>query len=269
MSDVFPLVLSVFFVPHLLNSAGRLLDTAIVVWAVSVRTPADLGTASEGEPVAVEGTVVVDEPAWEARRVVGPAGRPVGAYLWRTTSQSRGENTIDFDSWTVQAARSTQDSGLEHGRFSIRTGTEPVRVDPSWLQEQYDTGRLAAIQSGKNVWIRFRHSLWNAPAVHMTADETTRPLDQLVDLFENVDTDGLEDHELDSVPVRDGDTIAVFGRLGVEDGEHVVRGGDGLPFVLSDQGFDGVQQYLRRRLLKHGFGVAVPIVAIVAIWTYL
>ncbi|WP_435364008.1 hypothetical protein [Haloarchaeobius sp. DYHT-AS-18] len=142
-------------------------------------------------------------------------------------------------------------------------------MDPSWLQEQYDTSRLAAIQSGKNVWIRFRHCLWNAPVVHMTADETTRTLDQLVGLFENVDTEGLEDHELDSVPVRDGDTIAVFGRLGVEDGERVVRGGDGLPFVLSDQGFDGLRRHLWRRLLKHGFRVAVPIVAIGAIWTYL
>ncbi len=34
-----------------------------------------------------------------------------------------------------------------------------------------------------------------------------------VDLFENVDTEGLEDYYLDSVPVRDGDAVAVFGRL--------------------------------------------------------
>ncbi|ELZ98995.1 hypothetical protein C440_01525 [Haloferax mucosum ATCC BAA-1512] len=253
------------FGTRIFDSAGHLLDTAIVLRSVSADGPDEGGTL-DSEPVTIVGEVVVTDPAWAADRVVDEFDRGVGAYLWRTTAPSKEGNTIDFDTWSVQPARRNRDTGLESGQFSVATGTDSLRVDPSWLQEQYDTARLRELSPGWSNWITFRHSLWKSPAVHLTTDETIRTFDQVPDLFENIDAEPLEDYQLHSIPVRDGETITVCGQYTVENGERVIRGGDGAPLAISDQGLDEFRRYLRRRLLKHGFGVVALSATIVAIW---
>ncbi|WP_239524506.1 hypothetical protein [Halogeometricum borinquense] len=260
------------------NSAGHLLDAAVVLWALPDQLADSfdgLRDAVAGDAVAVEGEVVIDEPVRAADDVVDQTDGTVSLYVWRTTKPDMN-NTLDVGSWTdpgswtLRETRRPIDSGVEWGQFSVRNGTESIHVDPSWLRKQYNTVSFPVEMGG---WLgiesaRFRHWVWESPALQLTADETTRTFDQVPDCFENIDTERYDDYHLDSIPVRDGDTITVLGHLDVEDGKHVLRGGDGVPFAITDQGLDAFRRYLWRRVFKHGFSLVVFTAVLLAIWYY-
>ncbi|ELZ98994.1 hypothetical protein C440_01520 [Haloferax mucosum ATCC BAA-1512] len=259
------LIVWLFGVPAF-NSAGHLLDTAIVLRALPSNAVSEVAEATDGDAVAIEGEVVVNEPAGEADRLVDQTDETVGLYVWRTVKPDMN-NTIDvgswtnLDSWSLRETRRPLDSGVEWGQFSVHNSDESLYVDPTWLREQYNTVSFPIEMGG---WVgiesaRFRHWVWSSPALRLTGDETTRTFDQIPDLFENIDATKYDDYHLNSRPVRDGDTVTVLGRYTVENGERVIRGGDGAPLAISDQGLDEYRRYLRRRLLKHGLSGVIAV----------
>ncbi|MFC6964462.1 hypothetical protein [Halocatena marina] len=207
----------------------------------------------DGEPAAIEGAVIVDEPAYAADRTVDHTDSAVGAYLWRATFPKSNKKVIDFKNRNIRQARITFASGMEFGEFSVANNKRKIRVDPTWLLESHESTRLAELTAhGLNSDNAIAISLWDSPHIRLTGTKTKRTLDQLRDLTNTRDSKGLDSYHIESKPIHEDTTIAIYGNIRIEQGEPVIYGTDETPLTISEQGFDGLRNSLRFKIVKNG-----------------
>lgn len=254
--------IGVFFLPYANRTVANARLFRSIFWGESY----DSQEIVDGEPAAIEGNVIVDESAYVAERTVENTDTVVGAYLWRATF-SNNKNVMDFKNRTVRDGRITFASGIEFGQFSVAGSNRAVRVDPTWLLDIHDSTQLSELTvSGIHSHLMISIPLWESPSVHLTGAKTKRTLDQISDLINTRDGEGLDRYHIESKPVREGNTIAVCGNIRIEQGVPVIYGTDTLPLAISDQGFDGLRKNLRRKIGKHGL-VSISLLAIIVyIW---
>lgn len=208
----------------------------------------------DGEPVAIEGEVVVDEPADAADRAVDDSTSPIAAYVWRARFPNAGKNVIDFENRELRQGMATFASGIEWGRFAVADGGEAFRVDPEWLAETHDSTALTELTvGGVNGSETFATYLWDSPYLSLDGVPSEPPLDRLTDLIDTHHGDvDLDRYAFESKPIAEGETVAVRGEVDLDRDEPLVRGSDDTPLVISDRGFDTLRSELGNGLLKYG-----------------
>lgn len=207
-----------------------------------VRVDSEHSPASiDGEEVAVEGTVTVDEEAPASDLATDGSVSPVALYVWRVVL-------------TGGVGRDTVESGVEFGLFSITTDNGEIRVDPSWLREAHDAPKLADVRTDSRILSRpDRVYLWRSPYVHLGNEPTTMPLARVSDVIE-ADLDiSLDGNDFESKAVSEGTRLAVYGELSIDQGTPTIRGTDDTPLFVTNCGIDTVRSNLLGRAVTYGF----------------
>lgn len=217
----------------------------------------DTTRLNDGQTVALEGPVFVDEPAALAERLFDPDVGTVGAYIWHAWFPDSGRYTYDFDRGEHRKGRSTFASGLETGRFGVTTGGQTLYLDFSWLRQVYESDDLSELEVGNPVsnsklpTILTRH-VWDSLYVSVESTVGDCSMDRLTDIVDLYRDDvKIEEFNVDSRGITAGQQLFVHGELRVRDGEYSVVGTDETPLLISDAGHEGLTQQLRWRALKY------------------
>jgi hypothetical protein len=209
----------------------------------------------DGETAAIEGNVVVEEPAALSERAVPDTTNPIGAFVWRILRPKRGnEYEIDFENRTLEQKTQTVEDGIEWGRFAVDDGHESIRVDPSWLAETHDSTSLSdASLSGLQSSSTISNRTWASPYMFLNDCATETTLDEMGDIVEADETDAtLRRQRFESKAIPEGQSLAVRGEVTVEQGDPVIRGTEETPLAISDRGFGGLGSNLKRQVAKYG-----------------
>jgi hypothetical protein len=124
-------------------AAHRLTVVANAALALRGTPTNDRTRLTEGQPVAIEGRVFVDEG-----RVFDSSVDTVGAYIWHAWFVYASRYTYDFDRGELRQGRNTFAPGLETGRFGVTVGGQTLSVELSWHDEVYDTTDLSELDVG-------------------------------------------------------------------------------------------------------------------------
>lgn len=223
----------------------------------------------DGEPAAVTGELVVEEPVEAADAVVPDADRSIGASLWRARfpDNTNSDLTIEERGWERQHWH-TFAAGIEWGRFGVAVEDRTVRIDPTWLREATETKPLAELEIGGIMkQDRFSVYLWDSWYTYLRNRTEHRSVRRFADhVRRHNDGVDLDRYLLEARPLLEGTTVSVSGELRVEQGEPVLRGTDEVPLLLTDQGFDGHRRWLRRQALRRGAFVVGLLVVAVGLW---
>lgn len=211
----------------------------------------------DGQQIAVDGQVIVDEAAPVAERIFDHEGGTVGAYIWHAWFSDAGSNIYDFDRGELRAARSTFASGFEAGHVAITTGDQPLQIDLGWFESVYDPDRLAALEIGdprsntKLPTFMTRY-LWDSLYVSLSTVIGDCSLTRLVDVVDqyrdDVDTD---EFNIAGRGITAGKELFVHGELQVRNGEYRIVGTDKTPLIISDTGRTGYLKGLLWRAIKY------------------
>lgn len=218
---------------------------------------------SDGQTVAIEGPVFVDEPASIAERLFDPHAEPVGAYLWHAWFPDTGRYTYDFDRDEFRQGRSTFASGFETGHLGVTTDGEALYIDVSWLQRLYNGETLSELDVGdpasnaKLPTVVTRH-LWDSLYVSLESTVGDCSMDRLVDIVGLYRDDvATEKFNVESRGITAGQQLFVCGELRVRDGAYTLVGTGETPLLVSDSGRDGLTRQLRWRAGKYVLALLV------------
>lgn len=228
--------------------------TGLLYRSVAGVEPSPATTVMDGDRVAVEGTVSVDESAPAIERAIPDAGSPVGMYVWRAAKKDVGKNVVDIRNLEVRPAKKTVEAGIESGTLRVSSSGKTVILDPEWIRDAHDAPKLTDFTAGPNTYNRkFHLYLWDSRYVHLTGNETEIPLDRLEGVIKKYDSHTtLDDMWLQSRPVREGDTLAVYGEASETDENVVIHGTDDVPLFITNEGFDGLRRKLMKTLIIDG-----------------
>lgn len=224
---------------------------------------------TDGEPIALTGEVVVEDPVETGDAAVENAERPVGAYLWRARLPDNTNSDLTIDDWGWERQHwHTFASGIEWGRFCIATDSQTVRIDPTWLRETTGADELDDIEiGGVTNTQRFSVNLWESWYTYLRTRTEHRSFRHFAGHVQRHNTDvDLDRYLLEARPLLDGATISISGKISTEQGEPILRGTNGTPLLLSDRGFDGHRHWLRRRVLRKGAIVAGLLAVAGSLW---
>lgn len=255
MVELADVVLALFFLLVSLWFGYRAATAATLYRSLSGIDSDGTTVIVDGEPAAIEGTVIVDEAATASERVVADTESPVALYVWRASFANVGRTVVDFKNRELKRSKSTFASGIESGTFRITTGSREVRVEPNWLAESHGGTKLSELTVGGVDRNRTFHTyLWDSPHVHLAGNSTEVPLGRLRGVVNEPDSNvSLDDYYLESRAVSDGDPLTVCGEVRITQGVPTIRGTDKTPLVISDRGFDGLSSTLRAKVVKYGF----------------
>jgi len=240
----------------------KLLGTVRAYLAVRGAAPDSAPALRDGESVAVDGTVFVEEPAVAVNRIFGD-GSEVGGYLWRAGFVDNGRYTYDSDRGEFRQGRSTFASGVEGGRMGVTTGGRDVYVDLPWLAEAYDAPALADLEVGdpkSNTSLPFvlTRYVWDSPYVDLSGTTGECSAGQLLDVVDlHRDDVATEEFRIDARGVPAGGRLFVRGEVRIVDGDPTVTGTDATPLVVSDRGREG---FVRGLLWRSPLYAAITVV---------
>lgn len=265
----------------------RTMTAGLVSWSLSSIDTDGPPQIVDGDPVAIEGELTVEEAVETGDAAVDGVDSPVGAYVWRARFPDNTNGRITVENWGWEKQHwHTFASGIELGRFGIVADDRTVRVEPGWLRDTYDSEPLDNLTAGGiDQDDRFSVDLWDS--WYLFLRDYTYHLS--LGRFEGVvqrhnDSINLARYLLESRPLVDGVTVSVRGEGHIEQGKPVIRGTDENPLVISDQGFDDHQRWLKKQAITKGaiatfmllvavglwFGIYVPLyVLIVTIFIYI
>lgn len=228
----------------------------------------DATRLEDGQPVAVEGRVFVDEPAATADRLFDSTVDPVGAYVWQAWFQDTGRYTYDFDRGEFRQGRSTFASGIEAGQCGVTTGGRNLYVNFSWFREIYDTADLSELEVGdpaSNTKLPtfLTRYVWDGLYVSLESTVGDCSMDRLTDVVDLYRDDvAAEEFGVESRAITAGQELLVHGELRRRDGEFTIVGTDETPLLVSDGGREGLARQLRWRGLKYALALFVaPVLA--------
>ncbi len=222
----------------------------------------------DGEPIAIEGELVVDKAASTGEPAVEGNDPPVGMYVWRARFPDNTNSNITVENWGWEHQEwHTFESGVEWGSFGIITDGRFVRIDPTWLHETYDATPLTEISIGRTVSDdRFSVDLWDSWHVFLRDHCYHRSLGRFKAHVECHDSRNLARFLLEAKPLLEGTTVAVYGEGYAEEGEFILRGTNENPLLITDQGFKGHRQWLAKQLIQYGAIALFVLVIAVATW---
>lgn len=219
-----------------------------------------------GEPVAIEGELIVEEAVETGDLAVDGVDSPVGAYVWRARYSDKSGPNGKFENlgWE-KPAWNTFASGIEWGRFGIDAGDKTILVEPGWLREQYDSKLLGdLVAGGINKNDRLSVYLWESWYLFLRDHTSHLPLERFEGIVQrHNDRVHLDRYLFESRLLVEGMTVNIRGEGHIEQGESVIRGSDEIPLVISDQGFDAHRRRLTKQAIRKGaiatFVLFVPI----------
>lgn len=269
MVELFDIAVALFALPGSLWLGYRTLRTVRLSRILS-GTESDTTVAlSTGESTAIEGEVIVDEPAMEADRATNGTESPVGMYLWRARFPRSGSNYYDFDEGEWKQRMATFASGIECGTVTVSDGRQRVRVDLEWLIETHESPALDTVAvDGVIKNDTFSTYLWDSPYLHLSGETYETSLDRLRGVISyNTDVD-LTTHSFESRAVPEGTVLTVHGELHIDQGEPVIRGTDETPLLVSDRGFDAHRSTLRIQSIKNGVFSLLLLAIVLVLFLY-
>jgi hypothetical protein len=211
----------------------------------------------DGQAVAVEGTVYVDEPAVAASRLFDPGDGTVGAYIWHAWFPDAGRYTYDSDRGEFRQGRNTFAAGLAAGRIGITSGGRDLDLEFDWYDELYENDPLEGLevgnpaQSTKLPTVVTRY-VWDSVYVSLQSPIGDCSIDRLTDIVDlSRDDVAAEEFSLSARGITAGTELFVQGELHRRDGEQVIVGTDATPLLLSDTGRGGLIRQLRWRAAKY------------------
>ncbi len=235
----------------------RLTVVARAFFALRGTPTTDVADSTNDQPVAVEGSVFVDEPAGITERLFAPDVGTVGAYVWHAWFPDTGRYTYDFDVGEFRNGRNTFAAGLEVGQMGVTTGGQSLYIDFSWLRQVYDSDVLSELEVGnparnaKLPTIVTRY-IWDGIYVSLDSTAGDCSMDRLTDIVDlyrdDVET---EEFNVESRGITAGQQLFVHGELRRRDGEYRIVGTDQTPLLISDTGREGLIRQLRWRALKY------------------
>ncbi|MEE6209546.1 hypothetical protein U3A55_05180 [Salarchaeum sp. III] len=223
----------------------------------------------DGESVALTGELTVEEPVETAAAAVEDADRPVGAYLWQSRFSDNSNSDLTIEDWGWERQHwHTFASGIEWGRFGVDTGSQTVRIDPSWLRTTLDAERLEKLEiGGVNKQDRLSVYLWDSWYTYLQNRIEHRSFQRFAGYVQrHNDEIDLDRYLLEARPLLEGDEVSISGEIHVEQGEPVLRGTDNVPLLLSDNGFNEHRNWLKRRALRKGAFITGLLVVAVSLW---
>jgi len=217
----------------------------------------DIYQYEDGQQVAINGQVIVDEAAPLAERIFDSVDEPIGAYSWHAWFPDVSRNTYDFERGELRNSRNTFASGFEAGSVAIKTGGQPLEIDFARFESVYDPDRLSGLEIGdprSNTSLptfMTRH-VWDSLYVSLSAvtgDCSMTRLADVVDLHRHdVDTD---EFNIEGRGIAAGQELFVHGELQVRNGEYTIVGTDTTPLIISDTGRTGYLNGLLWRAIKY------------------
>jgi len=217
----------------------------------------DIYQYEDGQQVAIEEQVVVDEAAPVAERIFDSVDETIGAYSWHAWFPDVGRYTYDFERGELRKGRNTFASGFEVGNVAIKTGGKPLEIDFAWFESVYEPDRLSGLEIGdprsntKLPTFMTRH-FWDSLYVSLstvTGDCSMTRLADVIDLHRNdVDTD---EFNIEGRGITTGQELFVHGQLHVRNGEYTIVGTDKTPLIISDTGRKGYLKRLLWRAIKY------------------
>ena len=217
----------------------------------------DIYQYEDGQQVAINGQVIVDEAAPLAERIFDSVDEPIGAYSWHAWFPDVSRNTYDFERGELRNGRNTFASGFEAGSVAIKTGGQPLEIDFARFESVYDPDRLSGLEIGdprSNTSLptfMTRH-VWDSLYVSLSAvtgDCSMTRLADVVDLHRHdVDTD---EFNIEGRGIAAGQELFVHGELQVRNGEYTIVGTDTTPLIISDTGRTGYLNGLLWRAIKY------------------
>lgn len=245
------LVLVVLWALHRLSVIG---NATLTLW----KTPVDTEVKFEDEQqIAIEGEVVVDEPAHVAERLFDPAERPVGAYVWHAWTPDTGRNVYDFDDGEPQGGQSTFASGVETGQAAITTHGHQFNITFDWLHDTYDPDTLSGLTVGNPMsYARVPTVMtrYLSDSIYISLESAVGEcrINRLRDIINVHDGDvSTEEFNIEARGIAAGQQLFVTGELQERDGVYSVRGTDQTPLLVSDTGREGLIKQLRWRAVKY------------------
>ena len=211
----------------------------------------------DGQRIATEGQVIVDESAAVAERLFDPTDGDIGAYIWHAWTPDVGRYIYDFERGELRKGRSTFASGVEIGQIEITNGDQRVNIDFGWFEQIYDTDTLSGLDIGNPVdntklpTFVTRH-FWDSLYVSLSTvigDCSVTQLIGVVDLYrDDVATD---EFNIEARGIAAGQELFVHGELRVRNGEYTIVGTERTPLIISDTGRTGYLKRLLWRAIKY------------------
>lgn len=227
----------------------------------SVAAEADSTTPIGGEPITIEGTATVDEPA-PATDHVEPLVEDAGPFAlidWRVQSpQGKNRYGIDLEERTIKRKRATIEAGVEAAPFTVDAQGTTYQVDTDALVERADGPSLATLDTlgGANAASPLFGSDWATRTLYLDDSTVDKPLDDVPFLADAVNDTQASRYRFGARAVPDGTTVAVHGEVTIDDGVPTVRETAETALLVSDQGIDGLTAGVRNTLLKQSVGAA-------------
>ena len=211
----------------------------------------------DGQQVAVDGQVIVDEAAPVAERIFEQKDGAIGAYIWHAWTPDVGGNIYDFERGELRPVRSTFASGFEAGHVSVKTGGQPLEIDFGWFESVYDPDRFSELEIGdprrntKLPTFMTRH-LWDSLYVSLSTPIGDCSLTRLADIVEQYRDDVDADRfNIEGRGITAGEELFVHGEVQVRNGGYRIVGTDRTPLIISDTGRTGYRKGLLWRAIKY------------------
>jgi len=242
---------------------ARLWETVRVLATLRGDPPNGVSGWTDGDVVAVEGRVFVEEPPVAAERLFDGRTERIGAYVWRMGFTEGGSYVYDDDRGSFRQARQTFTSGVESGEFGVAADGRHLHVDTSWLARSHDAPELSNVEVGDppgNVSLPsvVSRRVFDAPYVRLERASGECSVDRLTDVVDlyrdDVHTD---EYHVEARAVPEGEELFVRGELRADGGRPTVVGTDETPLLLSDRGRDGMQRQLLWTAARHLLSVAI------------
>lgn len=247
----------------------RTLTALLVLRSLPSDTADGTPWITDGEPAALTGELVVEEPVETSAAAVKDPDRPVGAYLWRTRFSDNTNHNLTIEDWGWERQRwHTFASGIEWGRFGVATDGQTISIDPAWLCKATETKPLEGLEiGGISKPDRLSVYLWDSWYTYLRNRTEHRSLRRFAGHVQRHDDSvDLDRYLLEARPLLEGTTVSVSGEIRVEQGEPIIYGTDETPLLLSDKGFDEHRRWLRRQALRKGGVVAGLLVVAGSLW---
>ena len=245
------LALVMLWALHRLSVIGK---AAYTLW----KTPIDMRVQLEdGQQIALEGQVVVDEPASVTERLFDPTDRPVGAYIWHAWTPDTGRNIYDFDRGELRGGQSTFASGMEVGKVGITTAGQQLNIDFTWLDDTYDPDTLSELDVGNPMsyarlptfMTRYLSDSIYISLESAIGDCRINRLRNVINLYaSDADT---EEFNIEARGITADQHLFISGKLQENNGEYTLIGTDRTPLLMSDTGREGLIKQLQWRALKY------------------
>ena len=245
------LVLVILWALHRLSVIGK---ATLTLW----RTPVDTGVQFEdGQQIALEGQVVVDEPARVAERLFDPTDRPVGAYIWHAWTPDTGRNIYDFDKDELRGGQNTFASGIEVGQVGITTDGHQLNINFNWFHDTYGPDTLSELDVGTPMSYAKLPTFMTrylSDSIYISLESAIGEcgINRLRDVLNIHNSDvSAEEFNIEARGITAGQQLFIIGELEESSGVYSLRGTDQTPLLISDTGREGLIKQLRWRALKY------------------